>query len=116
VLTLDPALPRLESVWAARLPELSRPVEPPRVPRPSLLALSDDLAHELQIDPGALRGTEGLHVLTDSGQTDARDDDESHRRHGGQQCHEHRDQHGRGTRALDPAQERHGALARAEQE
>lgn len=63
---LDIVLPRLESMWATRLPELSRPVEPPRVPRPRVLALNEDLARELRIDPDALSGAEGLRFLTGS--------------------------------------------------
>ena len=63
---LDSALPELEAVWAETLPELSRPVDPPAAPHPRLLALNEELARELRIDPRTLRGAQGLRVLTGS--------------------------------------------------
>ncbi|BAJ74239.1 uncharacterized conserved protein [Microbacterium testaceum StLB037] len=64
MVALDPAPPRLESVWAESLPELSRPVEPLLAPHPRLLALNDGLARDLRIDPDAFRRAEGLLFLT----------------------------------------------------
>lgn len=61
---VDAALPRLESVWARSLPELSRPVDPRLAPHPRLLALNDALARELKIDPRTLEAEEGLRFLT----------------------------------------------------
>lgn len=56
--------PRLEPVWASYLPELSRPVDLRRAPRPRLLALNDSLARELAIDARTLSSDEGVSVLT----------------------------------------------------
>lgn len=58
--------PRLESAWLRNLPELSRPVEPRGAPHPRLLAVNDQLAYELAIDPTSLTSNEGLSILTGS--------------------------------------------------
>lgn len=59
-----PAVPALESVWADVLPELSRPVSPVRAPRPRLLALNEEVAVELGLEPDALRSSAGVRFLT----------------------------------------------------
>lgn len=46
------------------LPELARVWQAEEVPNPRLLVLNDPLACELGIDPDALRGTDGLGLLT----------------------------------------------------
>lgn len=56
--------PQLDRVWATTFPELVRSVEPARAPRPRLLAVSDDVADELDLDPAFLRSDAGLRLLT----------------------------------------------------
>jgi len=58
------SLPRLESVWAGSLPELSRPIDARPAPHPKVLVLNDGLARDLEIDPRTLRSDEGLRFLT----------------------------------------------------
>lgn len=60
----QPPFPRLHSVWARTLPELSRPVDLRGAPLPHLLALNDSLARDLAIDARTLRSDESLSVLT----------------------------------------------------
>ena len=50
--------------FAAELPELALPWQAEEAPSPRLLLLNDGLASELGIDPTALRGVEGLRLLT----------------------------------------------------
>ncbi|MHC9043165.1 protein adenylyltransferase SelO [Microbacterium saperdae] len=61
---LDEQSPTLERVWAAAFPELSRPVSPVRPPNPLLLALNEDVAHDLGLDPAFLRTASGVQFLT----------------------------------------------------
>jgi len=56
--------PALERIWATALPELSRPAAPVRTPRPRLLVLNEEVAHELGLDPAQLRAAEGVRFLT----------------------------------------------------
>ncbi|MDQ1124579.1 protein adenylyltransferase SelO [Microbacterium trichothecenolyticum] len=58
------ALPELTNVWAETFPDLSRPVSPRRTPAPRLLALNDDVAHDVSLDPDVLRTDEGVRFLT----------------------------------------------------
>jgi len=58
------APPELTSVWAETFPDLSRPVTPRRTPAPRLLALNEDVVHDLSLDPAALRAEEGVRFLT----------------------------------------------------
>ncbi|WZH35152.1 MAG: protein adenylyltransferase SelO family protein [Microbacterium enclense] len=62
-------MPDLSRVWASTFPELSRPVSPRRAPAPRLLALNDDLARDLDIDPELLRTDGGLRFLTGEAHT-----------------------------------------------
>lgn len=57
-------LPRFESRWAQTLPELSRSVTPHLAPHPTVLAMNDGLARELDLDPQVLRSGDGLRLLT----------------------------------------------------
>ncbi|WP_375386520.1 YdiU family protein [uncultured Microbacterium sp.] len=54
----------LERVWASDFPELSRPVSPAPTPRPRLLAINDEVAHDFGLDPEYLAGGEGIRLLT----------------------------------------------------
>lgn len=54
----------LEHVWADAFPELSVPVAPAVAVRPRLLALDDDVAHELGWDRAFLESDAGLRLLT----------------------------------------------------
>ena len=56
--------PVLERVWADAFPELSRPVTPVRTPQPHLLALNEEVARDLGLDPDHLRSGEGVRFLT----------------------------------------------------
>ncbi|MBW9111921.1 protein adenylyltransferase SelO [Microbacterium ureisolvens] len=56
--------PVLERVWAEAFPELSREVAPVRTPEPRLLALNDELARDLGLDPAYLRSDAGVRFLT----------------------------------------------------
>lgn len=56
--------PAFERVWAEHLPELSRPVIPATAPRPRALAVNDEIARELGLDPLWLRSGEGARFLT----------------------------------------------------
>jgi uncharacterized protein YdiU (UPF0061 family) len=60
----EQAPPVLERAWADALPELSRPASPVRTPRPRLLAMNEDVALELDLDPEYLRSDAGLRFLT----------------------------------------------------
>jgi len=57
------ALPELTGVWAETFPELSRPVVPRHAPAPRLLAANDEVAHDLALEPSALRTEDGLRFL-----------------------------------------------------
>ena len=54
-------------MWAASFPELSRPASPVRPPNPQLLALNEDLARDLDLDPAFLRSASGVQFLTGTG-------------------------------------------------
>ena len=56
--------PALERVWATALPELSRPADPVRTPRPHVLVLNDEVADDLGFDPVHLRSPHGVRFLT----------------------------------------------------
>ncbi|MBW9120797.1 YdiU family protein [Microbacterium trichothecenolyticum] len=56
--------PVLERVWAEAFPELSREVAPVSTPEPRLLALNDELARDLGLDPAYLRSDAGVRFLT----------------------------------------------------
>jgi hypothetical protein len=56
-------LATLESSYAHELEELCVPWEAARAPAPRLLALNDDLAAELGLEPDALRGPAGVAML-----------------------------------------------------
>ena len=56
--------PVLEHVWADAFPELSRPVSPVRPPRPRLLAVNEQVARDLGLDPVHLRSQAGVSFLT----------------------------------------------------
>ena len=55
---------RLTGRYGAELPELVLPWQAEEAPEPRLLVLNDPLAVELDIDPGVLRGPDGLGLLT----------------------------------------------------
>ena len=55
---------RLDDSYARAVPELAVPWSVPPAPAPGLLALNEGLAAELGVDPGALRGPDGLALLT----------------------------------------------------
>lgn len=57
-------LPALTSVWADTFPELSRSAHPRPTPDPRLLVLNDDVARDLELDPGLLRTDAGVRFLT----------------------------------------------------
>ncbi|MFD6698146.1 MULTISPECIES: YdiU family protein [unclassified Microbacterium] len=56
--------PVLEQIWAQLLPELSRPATPARTPEPRLIVLDEEIADELDLDPGWLRSDDGVRFLT----------------------------------------------------
>lgn len=56
--------PTLEQVWAELLPELSRRASPARTPEPRLIVLNEEIAAELDLDPGWLRSDGGVRFLT----------------------------------------------------
>lgn len=58
------ALPALERSWAESFPELSHAVTPVHPPDPRLLAVSEAVAHELDLDLDFLRSPRGLRFLT----------------------------------------------------
>lgn len=59
-----PATVRLSARFATELPELALAWRAEAAPEPRLLALDDDLARELGLDPATLRSAEGLRLLT----------------------------------------------------
>jgi serine/tyrosine/threonine adenylyltransferase len=54
----------LDDRFARAVPELAVPWQAEPVPEPRLLALNEPLAAELGLDPGVLRGDDGLGLLT----------------------------------------------------
>jgi len=54
----------LDDRFARAVPELALPWQAEPVPEPRLLALNEPLAAELGLDPDALRGAEGIGLLT----------------------------------------------------
>ncbi|WP_426321337.1 protein adenylyltransferase SelO [Microbacterium sp. E-13] len=56
--------PRLEQTWAESFPELSQPVIPVRPPDPRLLALNEEVARDLDLDPAYLASADGIRFLT----------------------------------------------------
>ncbi|MEJ6020215.1 protein adenylyltransferase SelO [Corynebacterium sp. H113] len=60
-------MPSLTMSIAAALPELAVPTTGDAVPRPSVLALNDDLARQLGFDPTWLRSEEGISFLIGRG-------------------------------------------------
>jgi uncharacterized protein YdiU (UPF0061 family) len=63
-LDLPACLPWLERTWAESFPELSRPVTPVRPPEPRLLALGEEVARDIDLDPAYLGSAEGVRFLT----------------------------------------------------
>lgn len=57
---------RLDDSYARAVPRLSVPWTAAPVPRPALLALNEEVAYELGVDPAALREPAGLALLTGS--------------------------------------------------
>lgn len=55
---------KLEYEWASTLPELSRPAEPVRTPRPRLLVLNQEVARDLGLGVEYLRSNAGVRFLT----------------------------------------------------
>ncbi|MGO4678438.1 protein adenylyltransferase SelO [Microbacterium sp. 2MCAF23] len=62
--------PVLEQTWAELLPELSRPASPVRTPDPRLIALNEEIAGELGLEPGWLRSDDGARFLTGESRAD----------------------------------------------
>src|SRR5436190_5613438 len=54
---------RFDNSFSRELPELYREWQPTPVPAPSLLALNEELATELGLDPSALRAADGVAML-----------------------------------------------------
>ena len=54
---------RFDNTFAAELPELAQPWQAATAPAPRLLALDEELAEELGVDPAQLRSPEGVAML-----------------------------------------------------